>query len=276
MAPGPFSRPTKALSRLSARDDPSADGKSSSPAGVTVRQYNRFSAPVIPRITPRLASRGPFGETCGDDQGQDRVPRRHLRCPGSKSGDPSSFRICGRTTIPDLVIANGENAARGLGLSPDLYHKLRATGIDAITLGDHAFREAKIGQVLQTPDEPIARPANFAAGAIGRDHIRLQPSGSRTKSLFVITVLGRVFVGLPADDPFAAVDRLLARLPETDPLVIVEAHMEATSEKAALAHHLDGRVAAVLGTHTHVPTADARILPGGNRLHHRRRHVRTV
>jgi len=164
---------------------------------------------------------------------------------------------------PDLVIANAENAARGLGLTPELYWKLRGYGIDAITLGDHALREPKIAKVLQCPGEPIARPANFPAAAIGREFIRLEPSGDRTKSVFVITVLGRIFVSAPADDPFAAVDRVLSQLPEPDPVVIVEAHMEATSEKAALAQYLDGRVAAVLGTHTHVPTADARILPGG-------------
>jgi hypothetical protein len=164
---------------------------------------------------------------------------------------------------PDIVIANAENAAHGLGLSPALYRKIRASGVDAVTLGDHAFREASIVAVLQDAAEPISRPANFPSAAAGREWIRLPPSGTRTKSVFVITVLGRLFMRVPADDPFAAVDRLLAILPESDPVVIVEAHMEATSEKAALAHHLDGRVAAVVGTHTHVPTADARILAGG-------------
>ena len=164
---------------------------------------------------------------------------------------------------PDIVIANAENAARGLGLSPDLYHKIRGLGVDAVTLGDHVFREARITQVLQDPEEPIARPANLPAGASGREFIRLPPPEGHTKSLFVITVLGRIFLNLPADDPFATVDRVLRTLPEPDPIVLVEAHMEATSEKAALAHYLDGRVAAVVGTHTHVPTADARILPGG-------------
>jgi metallophosphoesterase (TIGR00282 family) len=164
---------------------------------------------------------------------------------------------------PDLVIANAENAARGLGLSPSLYHKLRSYGIDAMTLGDHVYREARITEILQKPDEPIARPANLPAGAAGRKLTRLAPPNTGGKSLFIITVLGRIFVNLPADDPFATVDRMLSELPEPNPLVLVEAHMEATSEKAALAHHLDGRVAAVLGTHTHVPTADARILPGG-------------
>ncbi|MBT8486381.1 MAG: YmdB family metallophosphoesterase [Phycisphaerales bacterium] len=164
---------------------------------------------------------------------------------------------------PDIVIANAENAARGLGCSPSLYTKFRAMGIDAITLGDHVYRDASIAEILQRPDEPIARPANLPDAAVGRAYTRIPPGEGHTKSVFVITVLGRVFLNLPADSPFQAVDRVLTGLPEIDPIVIVEAHMEATSEKAALAHYLDGRVAAVIGTHTHVPTADARILSGG-------------
>ena len=164
---------------------------------------------------------------------------------------------------PDLVIANAENARSGSGLSPALYEKIRGFGIDGITMGDHVYRESRIVSVLQRSDEPIARPANLASGAPGRRYLRIPLGEGAGQSLFVITVLGRIFMSLPADDPFAAVDALLEELPERNPLVIVEAHMEATSEKAALANYLDGRVAAVLGTHTHVPTADARILPGG-------------
>lgn len=164
---------------------------------------------------------------------------------------------------PDVVIANAENARAGSGLTPDLYKALRALGIDAITLGDHCYRDQRVIPLLELPDEPIARPANLSSLAIGRRFTRIPPSGTRTRSVFVITVLGRIFFPLPANDPFATVDEVLASLPEQRPIVIVEAHMEATSEKAALAHHLDGRVSAVLGTHTHVPTADARILRGG-------------
>jgi len=163
---------------------------------------------------------------------------------------------------PDLVIANAENARSGSGLTPDLYANLRALGIDAITLGDHCYRDRRIIETLSKPDEPILRPANLAAGAIGRRWIRLAPTEKRP-AVYMITVLGRVFMPLPADDPFATVEGLLAALPERDPIVLVEAHMETTSEKIALARHFDGRLAAVLGTHTHVPTADARILAGG-------------
>lgn len=162
---------------------------------------------------------------------------------------------------PDVIVANAENAARGSGLSPDLYRKFRGFGIDGITLGDHVFRDQRIAAVLDTADEPICRPANLPAVAAGRGYLRIPRLGAR--DVVVITVLGRVFVNLPADDPFAAVDRIIASLGDPAPIIIVEVHMEATSEKAAMAHYLDGRVAAVLGTHTHVPTADARVLPGG-------------
>ena len=164
---------------------------------------------------------------------------------------------------PDVVIANAENTKAGSGLTPQLYHKIRGYGIDAITLGDHVFRDREIISVLQTAGEPICRPANLSAKAPGRTFIQLHPVGARTRNLHIVTVLGRVFFNLAADDPFAAVDATIAQLPEKSPLVIVEAHMEATSEKAALARYLDGRVALVVGTHTHVPTADARILRGG-------------
>lgn len=166
---------------------------------------------------------------------------------------------------PDLIIANAENVAHGSGLTPEQYRQLRGMGIDGITLGDHAFRDARIREVLQDPKEPILRPANLSPRATGKTSIRLVPPGEHRRGLAVITVLGRIFMSLPADDPFRTVDEFLATLPP-GMSVIVEAHMEATSEKAALAHYLDGRVAAVLGTHTHVPTADARILPGGTAL----------
>ncbi len=179
---------------------------------------------------------------------------------------------------PDVIIANAENARSGSGLSPTIYAKLRAMGIDAITLGDHVFRDQRITSILEKTGEPIARPANLQSKALGRRFIRIDLSQPRTSEpgsspprainadLYIITVLGRIFFNMPADDPFATVDRFLDELPLQSArprIVIVEAHMEATSEKAALARYLDGRVAAVIGTHTHVPTADARILPGG-------------
>jgi metallophosphoesterase (TIGR00282 family) len=166
---------------------------------------------------------------------------------------------------PHLIIANAENAANGSGLTPELYGKLCAAGIDAMTLGDHVYRKKQIVATLESQGN-IIRPANLAPGAKGRGWMRVtSPIDPSLPPVFVITVLGRLFINLLADDPFAAVDRVIASLPQADPIVIVEIHAEATSEKQALAWYLNGRVSAVIGTHTHVPTADARVLPGPTR-----------
>ncbi|MGA0287814.1 MAG: TIGR00282 family metallophosphoesterase [Phycisphaerales bacterium] len=164
---------------------------------------------------------------------------------------------------PHRVIVNAENARNGSGLSPDIAAKLFALGADALTLGDHAYRDRRVVPLLEDPDTPVLRPANLSANAPGTSLIRIPPSPACPRDLWVFTVLGRVGMNLPADDPFACADRILAGIPEREPIVLVEAHMEATSEKTALGLHLDGRVSAVLGTHTHVPTADARILRQG-------------
>ncbi len=168
---------------------------------------------------------------------------------------------------PDLVLANAENAANGSGLTANLYKKLCDAGVHGMTLGDHVYRKKQIVTTLESADNLI-RPLNLPAGAKGKTWMRLEVptegghgNGPR---VYVMTVLGRVFMSaLPVDEPFAAVDRVLASLPEKNPIVILEVHAEATSEKIALARYFDGRVAAVLGTHTHVPTADARVLPKG-------------
>lgn len=164
---------------------------------------------------------------------------------------------------PDLIIANAENACRGSGLSPTQYERLREWGIDGVTLGDHAYRQQRISTKLERPEEPIIRPVNLSPDAVGKTVMSLRLGGDQPCEVVVMTVLGRVFMNLPADNPFNAVDTALGKLAGRNAIVIVEAHMEATSEKAALAHHLDGRAAAVLGTHTHVPTADARLMPKG-------------
>ena len=164
---------------------------------------------------------------------------------------------------PDAVIVNGENIRNGSGITADLFKALREAGADAVTLGDHVYRDARIVPTIEDAAEPLLRPANLSAKAPGKRFVRIPAQGERTRDIFVATVLGRVSFPMPADDPFAACDELLRTLPERRPIVVIEAHMEATSEKAALAHHLDGRVAAVLGSHTHVQTADERLLPGG-------------
>ena len=164
---------------------------------------------------------------------------------------------------PDIIIANAENARSGSGLSPSIYKKIREAGIHAITLGDHVFRDQKIIDYLQSPSEPIARPANLSSASPGKRMTRLESEDKSSWKILIVTVLGRVFFPFPANDPFECMDTILDELGDPGTIVIVEAHMEATSEKIALAHHLEGRVAAVFGTHTHVPTADARILAGG-------------
>jgi len=159
----------------------------------------------------------------------------------------------------DLVVANAENATNGSGLSPKDYRQLRTGGLDAITLGDHIYKKQEIAEVMASPREPICKPANFPADAPGRDRIHLTVNGL---SVVVISLLGRTFMR-PVDCPFAAVDRVLKSLPDGPRIVLVDIHAEATADKYLMAHHLKGRVTAVLGTHTHVPTADEQILTGG-------------
>lgn len=162
----------------------------------------------------------------------------------------------------DLVIANAENIAGGSGLTAALAERLFSYGIDGLTLGDHVYRKADIIPMLERTDR-VCRPANLPEDAVGPRFLTL-PARDGSRTLCVLTVLGRLYMsgGPLADDPFAAVDMILHELP-SDAAVLVEVHAEATSEKVALGHHLDGRVSAVVGTHTHIPTADARVLPGG-------------
>lgn len=162
---------------------------------------------------------------------------------------------------PALVLANAENVAGGSGLTPELYTKLCAAGVDGMTLGDHVYKKKQIVSVLER-EANLIRPANLPAGAKGKTWMRLRAGeGAGAPQVYVFTLLGRLFMPLTCDEPFAAADRMLAQLPERDPIVLVEAHAEATSEKEALGWYLNGRVACVFGTHTHVPTADARLLP---------------
>ena len=156
----------------------------------------------------------------------------------------------------DAVIANAENATNGSGCLPSAYRSLREAGVDLVTLGDHAFRKSDIIDVM-AEDERVCRPANFPAAAPGGAVARCTlPCGRR---LAAFCLLGRTFMR-PAECPFTTADRLLVEL--GDSVVVVDAHAEATAEKYLLAHHLKGRVAAVLGTHTHVPTADEQVISG--------------
>jgi metallophosphoesterase (TIGR00282 family) len=156
----------------------------------------------------------------------------------------------------DFVIANGENAAAGAGITGTITRSLLEAGVDAVTLGDHVWDQKGWDQEIAGFDR-VCRPANLPAACPGRDHVIIEKPGCR---LLVFTVLGRNFMGAKADCPFVAADALLARLAGKFDAALVEVHAEATSEKQALGWHLDGRVTAVLGTHTHVATADASLL----------------
>ena len=159
---------------------------------------------------------------------------------------------------PDWVVVNGENASGGVGLNARNAQELLDLGIDAITLGNHAYRHRDIYPVLDS-EAPIIRPANYPKGDPGRGWLVLERDGLR---LAVVNMSGTVFVEA-ARSPFAEVDAVLAELRGKADHVLVDFHAEATSEKVAMGWHLDGRVTACVGTHTHVPTADARVLPGG-------------
>jgi metallophosphoesterase (TIGR00282 family) len=159
----------------------------------------------------------------------------------------------------DLVIANAENAYRGSGLTPKQFDELREAGVDLITLGDHIYKRLEIVSVLER-EARTCKPANFPPDAPGRD-FALATTRDGTP-VAVVSLLGRLFMK-PVDCPFTAVDRVLKALPPDIRCVVVEMHAEATAEKYLMGHHLRGRVSAVLGTHTHVQTADEQILPGG-------------
>ena len=159
----------------------------------------------------------------------------------------------------DFVIANGENAAAGAGITAAIAQSLLGAGIDAITLGDHVWDQREWAHEI-TRIERVCRPANLPASCPGWDHLIIEARGFRVG---VFTVLGRQYLGMKSECPFLCADRMIDQLrPQTD-AIIVEVHAEATSEKQALGWYLDGRVTAVLGTHTHVPTADAQVLPKG-------------
>ncbi|MDA7985183.1 MAG: YmdB family metallophosphoesterase [Alphaproteobacteria bacterium] len=161
----------------------------------------------------------------------------------------------------DFVVANGENAAGGFGVTPDLAREILSGGVDVLTGGNHSWDKREIIPFME--EEPrILRPVNLPARTPGRG-LGVYRTGSGAV-VVVINVMTRLFMEL-SDDPFAAVDGCLEswRLGREAAVIVVDVHGEATSEKAALAHHLDGRASLVVGTHTHVPTADERILRGG-------------
>lgn len=160
----------------------------------------------------------------------------------------------------DLVIANGENAAGGFGLTRAIAEEFFGLGVDVISTGNHWADQKEILTFIETEDR-ILRPANYPRGTPGRGaNLYQTPSGS----VLVVNVMGRVFMDA-LDDPFAAVERELNACPlgEGADAIVVDVHAEATSEKMAMGHFCDGRASLVVGSHQHVPTADAQVLPGG-------------
>jgi 2',3'-cyclic-nucleotide 2'-phosphodiesterase len=159
----------------------------------------------------------------------------------------------------DFVVANAENSAAGAGITGSIAKSILDNGVDAITLGDHVWDQRGFEHEITEIDR-ICRPANLPRSCPGWDHLIIEARGFR---LAIFTVLGRSFMNAKADCPFLTADRMIDQLKAQADAIMVEIHAEATSEKQALGWHLDGRVTAVLGTHTHVPTADARLLPKG-------------
>jgi len=183
---------------------------------------------------------------------------------GDVVGEPGLRAL--RTRLPalvaetgaGLVVANGENSAGGLGITPATARALVEAGVHVITTGNHVWDKPEMRAGIE--DFPnLVRPANYPPGTPGRGWCTVAVSG---REVAVANLSGRIFME-PMDCPFRGVDRILEELPATVRVVLMDFHAEATSEKRAMACHLDGRVTAVVGTHTHVATADARVLPGG-------------
>ena len=161
----------------------------------------------------------------------------------------------------DCVVINGENSAGGFGITEQIHEELLAAGADAVTLGNHSWDQREALVFIERQPK-LLRPANYPAGTPGRGATLVDtPSGQR---VLVVNVMGRLFMDA-LDDPFAAAEREIAQCPlgQVADAIVVDMHAEATSEKQAMGYHLDGRASVVVGTHTHVPTSDHRILPGG-------------
>jgi metallophosphoesterase (TIGR00282 family) len=158
---------------------------------------------------------------------------------------------------PDLIVANGENAAHGRGLTKKAAEELYDAGVEMITLGNHTFDQKDVLSILEE-DERVVRPLNYPPGTPGQGFRICQVKG---RSVLIVNLMGRAFLS-QLDCPFRAADSILAQFPEIKH-ILVDMHAEVTSEKVAMGWYLEGRVSAVVGTHTHVPTNDARVLPQG-------------
>ncbi len=188
----------------------------------------------------------------------------NILCIGDIVGTPgcemvySQLKYLKQDYAVDFVIANGENAATGNGITSDKAEKLLECGVDVITLGNHGFSKPDAAQLMDS-GFPMVRPINLPTGTPGKGVIIKEACG---KKIAVVNALGRVYLN-PINSPFEAIKECVESLSHKADIIIVDFHAEATSEKAALAWYLDGKVTAVYGTHTHVQTADERLLPGG-------------
>ena len=195
----------------------------------------------------------------------NKIMKLNILCIGDIVGRPGRRIIAEKlkTLIKELgidcVIANAENAAGGSGLTPQIYTKLLRYGVNLVTLGDHVYKKRDIIQILEREDN-ITRPANLSEHAAGRGVAIYKTNKGPTVA--VVDLIGRVFMG-PADCPYNAIDKILSRIMRSCDIVVIDFHAEATSEKIAMGYYLDGKVSCVFGTHTHVVTADERILPKG-------------
>lgn len=168
---------------------------------------------------------------------------------------------------PDLVIANGENLAHGKGISAESIKEVLGAGVDWLTLGNHAFVKKGAQELLEDKKLPIIRPANWSLNIPGRGFAEIK---IRSKKILLVNLVGRVFIQQDFENPFVAINEILEdyslkKEPDKEKMsaIIIDWHAEATSEKMAMGWHLDGRVSAVLGTHTHIGTDDWRVLPQG-------------
>lgn len=158
----------------------------------------------------------------------------------------------------DFIIANGENTAGGVGITAKVLHELLEMGIDCVTTGNHIWDKKEIFDFIES-ESSLLRPANYPPGTPGRGYSVFPVKNSKVA---VINLLGRVFMP-PVDCPFRTAEQIVAEIKKECEVIIIDFHAEATSEKAALGYYLDGQVSCVAGTHTHIQTADERVLPGG-------------
>ncbi|MFC1701079.1 TIGR00282 family metallophosphoesterase [Patescibacteria group bacterium] len=161
---------------------------------------------------------------------------------------------------PDLIIANGENSSHGKGITKKCLDEILSIGVDLITLGDHSFDQKETISLLENKKNHIIRPANYPSDTPGSGYYILEIG---SKKVIIINLIGQTYMSEQYDNPFTKANEILEQIKDEANIIIVDFHAEATSEKVCMGWHLDGRVSAVLGTHTHIPTADARILTNG-------------